>query len=216
MRTLVLGCGRTGAGVARELSARGVEVTVVDHDREALRGLGRGFPGHEHHGSVLDRDVLIAVDIARADGVAVTTGHDAVNAVVATAARRRFRVPTVVARLYDPRSAEVHQRLGIRTLAPVGWGIRRIADLVTATTVAPTASLGSGGIEMVDVRVPSLLHGRPAAELQVHGEIHVVAITHHGRTSLATPASLLAEGDLAHVAVGVASVGRLETLLAHR
>jgi trk system potassium uptake protein len=122
----------------------------------------------------------------------------------------------VVARLYDPRTAEVNQRLGIRTLAPVTWGIQRIADLLTATTVTPTVSLGGGGVEVVEVRVPALLDGRPVGELEVHGEVQVVAVTHHGRTTLATSATRLVTGDLAHIAVGVASVGRLETLLAQR
>ena len=216
MKVVVLGCGRVGSGVARELATRDVEVTVVDSELDALSSLGEGFPGHTVCGSILEQPVLVEAGIERADAAATVTGSDATNAAVALAVRRMFRVPTVVARLYEPRTAEIYQRLGIRTLAPVTWGIQRIADLMTATTVTPTATLGAGGVEIVEVRVPTLLDGRPLAELQVDGEIHVVAITHHGRTTLATPASRLTAGDLAHVAVGVAAVGRLETLLAER
>lgn len=215
MNALVLGCGRVGAGVARELSSRGVEVVVVDQIAPELSRLGDGFPGRKIGGNILDRQVLTEAGIERADAVAVVTGSDPTNAAVGLAARRMFRVPRVVARLYDPRTAEVYQRLGIRTLAPVTWGIQRIADLVTATNVTSTASLGAGGVEMVEVRIPALLDGRPAGELHVDGEIQLVALTRHGRTTLATAASKLAVGDLAHLAVGVASLGRLETLLAH-
>jgi trk system potassium uptake protein len=215
MSVLVLGCGRVGEGVARELTARGVEVVVVDHDATALDRLGAGVPARKVTGSILERDVLLEAGIAHADAAAVVTGSDAVNAVVALTARRSFRVPTVVARLYDPKSAAIHQRLGIRTLAPVGWGIQRIADLVTATTITPTGALGTGGVEVVEVRVPHLLDGRPIGELEVAGEIHVVALTRHGRTTLTTPAMRLTEGDLAHVAVGAAALGRLERLLGH-
>jgi trk system potassium uptake protein len=216
VKTLVLGCGRVGAGVALELMSRGTDVAVVDRDPEALARLGDAFTGRRVHGSVLDQHVLGEVAVERCDAVAITTGSDAVNAVVALAARRRFHVPTVVARLYDPRAAEIYQRLGIRTLAPIGWGIQRIADLMTATTVTPMTSLGTGGVEIAEVQVPALLDGRTVAELQVPGEIDVIAITHHGRTTLATVATRLETGDLVHVAVGVASLGRLETLLAHR
>jgi trk system potassium uptake protein len=215
MSVLVLGCGRVGEGVARELTARDVEVVVVDHDPEALGRLGAGFPGRKVTGSILERDPLLDAGIAHADAVTVVTGSDAVNAVVALTARRRFRVPTVIARLYDPRFADINQRLGIRTLVPVSWGIQRIADLVTATTVASTVGLGTGGVEIVEARVPHLLDGRPVGELEVTGELHVVALTRHGRTSLTTPATRLAEGDLAHVAVGTAATGRLERLLGH-
>jgi trk system potassium uptake protein len=215
MNALVLGCGRVGAGVARELASRGAEVVVVDLVMQELDRLGEGFPGRKVGGSILDRTVLTQAGIERSDAVAVVTGDDQTNAAVGLAARRIFRVPKVVARLYDPRTAEVYQRLGIRTLAPVTWGIQRIADLVTATNVTSTASLGAGGVEMVEVEIPALLDGRPAGELHVDGEIQLVALTRHGRTTLATPASRLEVGDLAHLAVGVASLGRLETLLAH-
>jgi trk system potassium uptake protein len=216
MKALVLGCGRVGAGVARELATRRVAVTAVDVDPDALDRLGEGFPGRTVLGSCLDEQVLNDAGITTADAVAVVTGDDAVNAVLALAARRRFRVPTVVARLYDPRSAAIHQRLGIRTLAPVTWGIQRIADLAVGASVAPTATLGVGGVEIVEVRIPEVFGGHTAAELQVHGEIDVIAVTRHGRTVLATPATRFAAGDLAHLAVTVASRGRLDALLGQR
>jgi trk system potassium uptake protein len=216
MNVTVLGCGRVGSGVARELQARGVEVVVADRDQAALDRLGAGFTGRKVHGTILDRRVLTAARVEHADAVAVVTGSDEVNAAIALTARRLLRVPTVVARLYDPRTAEVYQRLGVRTLAPVTWGIQRLADLVTASRLTSVATLGTGGVELVEVHVPALLDGRPAAELEVEGELRVVAVTHHGRTTLATGVTPLHAGDLAHLVVGVASVGRLSTLLAHR
>lgn len=118
MNVVVLGCGRVGSGVARELHSRDVEVVVVDHDPNALARLGDGIAVRRVLGSILDREVLREAGLDTADGVAVVTHDDAVNAAVALAARRLLRVPTVVARLDDPRVAEVHQRLGIRTLVP--------------------------------------------------------------------------------------------------
>ena len=216
MNVNVLGCGRLGSGVARELEARGAEVTVVDREQSALDRLGAGFAGRKVHGTILDRRVLADAGLEQADAAAVVTGNDELNAAIALAARRLLRVPTVVARLYDPRTAEVYQRLGIRTLAPVSWGVQRIADLVTASRMTSTATLGTGGVELVAVHVPALLDGRRASELEVEGEIRVVALTHHGRTALATSTSPLHAGDLVHLVVGVASVGRLSELLAHR
>lgn len=216
MRAVVLGCGRVGAGLARELTARDVAVVVVDPEPDALARLGGGFPGRTLAGSALDRRVLDEAGLTSADAVAAVTGRDEINAAVALTARRSLRVPVVVARLFDPRTAEVYQRLGVRTLAPITWGIQRLADLVTATTVTSTTTIGAGGVELVEVRIPGLLDGRPVTELEVDGEIEVVALTHHGRTRLTTPASRLRSGDLAHVAVTAASLGRLETLLTHR
>jgi trk system potassium uptake protein TrkA len=49
-------------------------------------------------------------------------------------------VPKVVARVYDPEKAEVYQRLGLQTIAPVSWGIDRVAELFTYTTHGTVAN----------------------------------------------------------------------------
>jgi trk system potassium uptake protein len=215
MTIVIVGCGRVGAGVARDLGVRQRDVTVVDPDPAALERVGPTFAGDRVLGSALDQDVLDRAGVAHADALAAVTGDDAVNVVVARAARAVYRVPRVVARLYDPRKAEIYDRLGIRTLSYVAWGVRRIADLLTATTIAPAAELGSGDVEIVDVHVPALLVGRQAGEVEVPGELAVVAVTRHGRTALASPAFVLEADDVIHVAVMAAALGRLETLLGH-
>jgi trk system potassium uptake protein len=216
VRSLVIGCGRVGAGVARDLASRGGDVVVLDRDPRALERLGEGFGGRKVVGSALDRRALVRAGVEESDAVAVVTGDDAVNAAVALLARRRFRVPTVVARVYDPRTAVIHQRLGIRAVSPVTWGIHRIAELAAGSHLTATATLGAGDVELVEVRIPHLLDGRPVAELEVAGEITVVAVTHHGRTRLPNRAARLHEGDLAVVAVATSAQGRLATLLAQR
>lgn len=213
MNAIVLGCGRLGSGLVRELAQRRVEVVVVDRDPAALARLSGVVACRQVPGTVLDRDVLIRAGLERADAVAVVTGDDHVNVALALTARRRFRVPVVVARLDDPRTAALTQRLGIRTLAPVTWGIQRIADLVTATTSSSVATLGTGGVEVVEAHVPALLDGRPAAELEAAGELRVIARTHHGRTTVASGGTVLHTGDLVHLVVGTAALGRLERLL---
>jgi trk system potassium uptake protein len=216
VRTLVIGCGRVGTGVARDLAVRRADVTVLDVDPEALDRLGEGFAGRKVVGSGLDRRALVRGGIEDADAVAVVTGDDALNAAVALLARRRFRVPTVVARVYDPRTAVIHQRLGIRAVSPVTWGVQRIAELVAGSHLTATSTLGAGDVELVEVRIPALLDARPVTELEVAGEIAVVALTHHGRTRLPIRGARLHEGDLAVIAVATTSQGRLATLLAQR
>ncbi|HSK23186.1 MAG TPA: TrkA family potassium uptake protein [Egicoccus sp.] len=213
MRIVVLGCGRVGAGLAAELDSRGASVAAVDHDAAALARLPSDFSGASVLGSVLDRDVLRRAGIERADAAAVVTGDDAVNAVVALHCRRTLGVPQVVARLYDPARAELTRRLEIRTLSPVTWGIQGFADILRPDRLHTVTRLGTGDVEVTDVRVPGLLGGRTAAELEVAGETRVVAITRHGRTVLATAATPLEAEDVVHVAVGTAARGRLESLL---
>jgi len=94
-------------------------VTVVDQEAAAFERLGPGFTGQTIVGTGFDRDVLLHAGIERADGLAAVTGRDETNVVLARLARQMFRVPRVIARLHDPRHAEVYRRLGIQTMTPL-------------------------------------------------------------------------------------------------
>ena len=130
MKFLIIGCGRVGAGLAKTLISRGHSVSIVDMNPLAFEKLGDRFKGQIVLGIGFDRDVLLQAGIDRADGVAAVTASDEANVVASRIARDIFRVPKVVARLYDTRQAEIYSRLGLQTIAPTSWGINRIADLL--------------------------------------------------------------------------------------
>ena len=119
MKSIIIGCGRVGAGLAQSLCQRSQSVTVVDQDATAFERLGTGFTGQTIVGTGFDRDVRLHAGIERADGLAAVTGRDETNVVLARLARQMFRVPRVIARLHDPRHAEVYRRLGIQTMTPL-------------------------------------------------------------------------------------------------
>lgn len=212
MKTLIIGCGRVGSRLATTLTARGDRVTVIDPDAGALERLGPDFGGRALVGDGCDRGVLDRAGVDHADGLAVVTGSDEVNAVVARLGATTFAVPRVVARIYDPAKAEIYRRLGVQTICPITWGSARLAELLTLSELTPVASLGAGQVEIVEATIPALLEGRPVSELTVPGETSVVAITRGGTTLLAGSTSTRLEaGDVVHVAV--AGTQRLEHLL---
>lgn len=213
MRFIVIGCGRWGAGLARTLAERGHEACVVDINAHAFERLGDAIGGERIVGSGLDRDVLVAAGIERASGLAAVTFSDEINVAVARAAREVFRVPKVVARLYDPQKANIYRRLGIETVSTIDWGVNRIADLLSFSTLEVTASIGHGGVDVAEVEVPPLLAGRKVAELTVPGEAHVIAISREGQTFLPTDGTLLVVGDRVHIVLVPSAVGRLTRLL---
>lgn len=214
MKFIIIGCGRVGAGLARTLNQRGHEIVIVDKDPAANVGLGGGLSGHLIVGSALDREVLLQTGITRADGLAAVTGSDDVNIVTARLARQVFHVPRVVARVYDPRKAEVYQRLGLQTLNPATWGVSRIAELLSYARLQPTASLGAGDVDMIETDVPPLLVGRTVNDVTIPGEVHVTAISRGGRTFLPTLGTTFTEGDLLHLVVLTTAAKRVEALFA--
>ena len=213
MKIIVVGCGRNGAGVARVLSKKGHSVTVIDSDAAAFEQLGKDFHGRTVEGVGFDRDILQKAGIDRTDALAAFTTSDESNAVIARMAREIYRVPKVVARLYDRRKAEIYKRLGIQTLSSTTWGIKRAADLLSYSPLDSVFSFGNGDVEMVRIEVPSMIAGRRVQDLTVPGDIHVVAIERGNRTILPAAGTVFQRGDLLYIAVTIGAGGQLKKLL---
>ena len=212
MKTIIIGCGRVGSELARTLSLRGQQVTVIDKDPEAFIRLGKNFKGHTVTGLGFERAVLLQAGIEKADALAAVTASDAANVVVARIAKQFFNVPRVAARVYDPRTAEIYQRLGLSIISPVRIGVDLLARTLSFSNNDVVQSLGVGDIKLVDVDVHSLLEGKSVKTITIAGEIRVVAITRKNKTFLPDDKSALHSGDILHLAVLSSSMDRLKSL----
>jgi 2-polyprenyl-6-methoxyphenol hydroxylase-like FAD-dependent oxidoreductase len=65
---IIIGCGRQGAELAKSLSVKGFDVTVVDNDQAAFERLGSSFGGRVILGDGIDRDTLIKGGIEKLTG----------------------------------------------------------------------------------------------------------------------------------------------------
>ena len=216
MKVIVVGCGRMGAEVALALDRGGKEVTVVDRDRSAFARLGTGFAGVTVAGVGFDRDVLLRAGVERSDALAALTSGDNANIVTARIARTIFRVPQVVARVYDPRRAEVYARLGLQTVSTTGWGASRVQQLLVHGELNVSRSFGAGGLSIVEHEVPQLWVGRSVGHVCIPGEIGVTAILRRDVALLPARETIFQQGDVAVIAVLEHARGRLEQLLGLR
>jgi trk system potassium uptake protein TrkA len=214
MKILIVGCGRVGISLARTLNLKGHQVTVVDKDPLAFEQLGPTFRGQKVVGIGFDRDTLAQAGIERADALAAVTSSDETNVVTARIARQTFHVPRVVARVYDPRKADIYRRLGLQTVSPVVLATSRLAELVSFSHMDIVASLGNGGVEVVLVEIPPMFAGRTVKDLAAMGEVQVVAITRVGNTFLPAPTATLEEGDVVYLAVLSTAMDRLQSWIA--
>jgi trk system potassium uptake protein TrkA len=213
MRIVIVGCGRIGSGLAQALDRAGHEVSVIDSNPAAFSNLNPAFTGKKIEGIGFDRDVLLKARIDRADALAAVTSSDESNAVIAQLARDAYRVPKVVARMYDRQKAEIYRRLGVLTLSSTAWGIRRAMDLINYSPLNTVLSLGSGDVDLVEIEVPALLIGRQARELMLSGEVIVSAIVRGNKTFIPTMGTTFEKGDLIYLTVATGSTGRLKRLL---
>ena len=121
MNVIVVGMGRMGVNLARKLDRQGYSVCAIDQDPERLESLGESFGGSTVEGVGFDRAVLEAAGIDRASAVIACTSSDETNIVVARISRQTYRVPRVIARLYEISNAETYRRLGIQSISTTDW-----------------------------------------------------------------------------------------------
>jgi trk system potassium uptake protein TrkA len=135
MKAIVIGCGRVGSSVARQLLADGWEVTAVDEREEALGRLGEDWPGGFVIGHGMDVDVLRSAGIEDADAAVVATDGDNTNLVIAQVAQKRFDIQCVVVRVLDPARADFYSQRGLRIISPTKTAIESLTEVVRACEV---------------------------------------------------------------------------------
>jgi trk system potassium uptake protein TrkA len=215
MRVIIVGCGRVGSELANALSAERHEVVVIDRNPLSFGRLSRAFEGRMLTGVGFDRDTLHKADIEGTQALAATTDSDNVNIVVAVTAKETFKVPHVVARIYDPLTAEIYRREGIPSVTPTIWAASTMKTLIVHPPLASLSTCGSGEVQFLTVEVPRALAGRSVQDLTLPGEALVGAVVRRGQAMIATTNTRLEVGDILHITAAVTAIPKLEKLLAH-
>lgn len=208
MRIIIAGCGRVGSELANILSMEGHEIAIIDADSGNFKRLGKGFKGHTVEGLCFDLDVLKSAGIERADAFAAVTPSENSNLVSVVVAKEVFRVPKVVARIYDPRGAEIYRREGIPTISDTIWGANTLKGILCTPGVSTLTSLGNGEVVILQIEIPSRLIGRTVANLTMPAESMVVGIIREGRAFLPTMGSQFQEYDIAMVSLVSSAISR--------
>lgn len=213
MHVIIAGCGRVGSELAGSLEKLGHSIAIVDKNPKAFKRLREDFKGKQVVGFVFDRDVLEEAGIKDADAFASVTNGDNSNIVSARMAKEHYRLPQVVARIYDPRRAQIYQRLGIQTVATVRWTTDQILRLMFPEDVPVEYTLDNGEVVITAMPAPKELVGRTALEVDKEGHRRVVAVSRFGVPRVPDEKTTVQEGDILHVSVIRAEIGDLADVL---
>src|SRR5215472_8505319 len=213
---VIMGCGRVGSTLAHILEDRGNTVAVVDRDPEAFRRLRPAFKGDRVTGIGFDREVLARAGIERADGFAAVSSGDNSNIIAARVARETFGVQKVAARIYDPRRAEVYERLGIPTVATVRWTADQILRKLLTEGSEPLWRDASGKVVLTQVPVGTSWIGEPVKALEAAAGTRVAYIDRLGAPIVPQSGTVLQEGDVVHVIALESDVDQIATAFSTR
>src|SRR5438105_12481285 len=164
MNVVIMGCGRVGAELTVQLAKAGHKVAIVDKRADAFDRLPPGFEAQKVVGVGFDRNVLEEAGIREAarEGafVAVTNGDNS-NIVSARIAREHYGVKRVIARIYDPRRAEIYEKLSIPTVASARRAAAQILYLLFHGKEELKASFAGGTLLHLQRLIPDPLVGAP-------------------------------------------------------
>lgn len=215
MKLIIMGYGRVGEQVARLMVEEGHHITVIDNDAARVNRLALESKFQTVKGVGFDRDVLIQAGIEEADAFAATSSSDNMNVIAARIARNIFYVPKVVARLYDPRRAEIYQRLGLTTISSTSLGAERIRELLIHSDEDPVMTFGGGEVCLFSIEIPTHLVGHRVKDLSVPGEIHLNSITRKDHAFIPLSGTEFLPGDLLHLTVLASAIERMKLLLGY-
>lgn len=196
---VIMGCGRVGAALSHQLAPLDHTLAVIDQDPLAFRRLGDEFPGRTVAGIGFDRETLVEAGIEQAGAFAAVSSGDNSNIIAARVARETFGVKRVVARIYDPRRAEVYERLGIPTVATVPWTSSRLLKAVLGEATSEAWRDPSGAVAMVVVTPHEGWVGRSVTDFEAASGSRAAVVTRFGTGQLPTPSTIIQDGDRLHV-----------------
>ena len=208
-----MGCGRVGAALTVELAQAGHSVTIIDKRPEAFDRLPPGFQAKTIVGLGFDREVLEEAGIKDAEAFVAVSNGDNSNIVSARIAREHYHVAKVIARIYDPRRAEIYERLNIPTVASVRWAASRIMFLLFHGTEEVKETFAGGALLHLQREIPDHLIGKPVSSVEAKGEVEVIGVERGGDGFIPSSGATFQQGDVAHFVIAARAVAKLDTLL---
>jgi trk system potassium uptake protein TrkA len=213
MHIVIMGCGRVGSTLAHILEDGGHSVAIIDRDPQAFRRLRAGFRGRRVTGIGFDRDVMEEAGIESAGAFVAVSSGDNSNIISARVARETFGVDNVVARIYDPRRAEVYQRLGIPTVATVRWTADQILRRVLPEGAEPLWRDPTGTVVLAEVAFNPGWIGSRAKSVETSTGARMAFVNRMGEALVPKDDTVIQEGDILHVMAAEHEMDRVNKVL---
>lgn len=212
MYVIIVGCGRVGSELAKLLSKEGHNVVVIDKNRNSFDRLGGTFNGLTMTGNGFDLELLRQVGIEKTDAFCAVTNGDNTNLISAQVAKKIFKVPKVLARVYDPQRAHIYAALGLDIISGTILFAAMLRDKIIesrfSSYLIETKELG-----VIEIEVKDNLAGKSVLELNMPGELLVAAIRRLKAVIIPDPHTVLKKQDVLMAVIKVASLERIKALL---
>ncbi|EPR10820.1 potassium channel family protein [Ruminiclostridium papyrosolvens] len=199
MQVVIIGCGKVGAKFAQVLSEEGNEIVIVSNDPKAFKNLPPDFDGVTLTGVPIDQDVLKMAGIENADVLVAVTEDDNVNIMVCQVAKEIFKVPKVVARIYNPAREHVFHQFGLETICPTDITVNVMRAMLESNADVSTHNIGNTSVLFKHINLVDGYIGKRIDQVKLKQSM-IFGIMRSGEFILANDAGRLVKGDILVVA----------------
>lgn len=204
MRVIVMGGGKVGGYLARELGDGGHAVIVIEQDRKHAERVAEETGALAIEGNGTDIELLHEIEIRPSDLFVAVTGVDEDNLVACQLVRTIFDVRKVLARLNDPRNRPTFDAVGIPVVSVTDLLAQVIERELEFTELVRVAILDRGDVSVFQVELPSHAARRSIADVNLPDETVIVAVHRDDTLHVPSGSFELAPGDR------VIAVGKVE------
>jgi len=209
MYLIIVGCGRVGSELAKLLSNEGHNVVIIDKNPASFERLGGTFNGLTRVGNGFDLELLKQVGIEKADAFCAVTNGDNTNLISAQVAKKIFKVPKVIARVYDPQRAHIYAALGLDIISGTILFAAMLRDKIIESRFS-SYLIESKDLGVIEIEVKNDLVGKTIQGINIPGEFLVVAIRRLQGVILPELQTVLKAKDTLMAVVKVASLDRIK------
>lgn len=181
MRAVIVGGGKVGSYLARELRSERHSVIVIEEDEGRAEAVAEDTGALTMHGDGTDLRLLNQLEIRPTDLLLAVTGTDETNLVACQLARTAFEVDRVLARLNDPRNRATFDALEIPVVSVTDVMVKVISRELDLEELARVALLGRGEVSLFEIEVPDDLDPRPLDGIRLPPSSVLVAIRRDGK-----------------------------------
>lgn len=212
MYVIIVGCGRVGAELAKILQLEGHNVVIVDKNAKSFERLGGTFNGVTMVGNGFDIETLKEAGIEKADALCAVTNGDNTNIMTAQVAKRIFKIPKVITRVYDPKRAEIYRSLGIDTISGTVLFAAMIRDKLIESHFTGYL-IETGELGVLEVPVGEDMVGKKVGEINLADELLVVTVIKRKKgTIIPRNETALEKGDVLLALVKTSALKKVKAL----
>jgi trk system potassium uptake protein len=198
MYVIVVGAGKVGWNLTRELLDKGHEVTLIENGRDRYSTVEQELEHNIQYGDASELWVLERAGIQRADMVIAVTGDDEDNMLICQVAKEKYMVERIIARVNNPRNREHFDLLGIRpVVSATDLILRLIEHEVPEYGLVHLLDLPEQRLEIIELllREDSQAAGRRVGDLEMPEGTLLISVLRDGEGFVPVGDTVLRAGD---------------------